>query len=58
MAWRPSFGATALLSLIALHSSALIELASSEQVQLDKNRDRLEQTDIKPTAEPVRSEPE
>jgi hypothetical protein len=52
MAWRSSFGATALLALVALHSSTLIELASSEQ--LTENRERLEQTDISPTAEPVR----
>jgi hypothetical protein len=52
MAWRSSFGATVLLALVALHSSTLIELASSEQ--FNENRERLEQTDISPAAEPVR----
>jgi hypothetical protein len=35
MAWRPSFGATVLSALVALHSSTLIDLASSEQPDKD-----------------------
>jgi hypothetical protein len=49
MAWRSSFGATVLLALVALHASALI--ASSEQVQLNENRD----SDIPSRTEQVRS---
>jgi hypothetical protein len=48
MAWRSSFGATALLALVVLHLSMLIEPASSDAVQLDKDR-------VTPTAEKVRS---
>jgi hypothetical protein len=44
MAWRSSFGATALLALVVLHLSMLIEPASSDAVQLDKDR-------VIPTAE-------
>jgi hypothetical protein len=52
MAWRSSFGVTVLLALVVLCLSMLIELASSDPVQLDKDRVQL---DFTPTDEKVRS---